>query len=505
MMSLVDKFLDRITMYRLVLYYLIALVGIAALLAFFGIPQYNALNILFSAGLITLACWVTNKIFALVFEAPANIESVYITALILALIVTPPTKIYDIPFLLIVSMLAIASKYILAINKKHIFNPAAIAVVLTALFAKHAASWWIGNPKMLPFVIIGGLLVVRKVRRFEMVTSFLITAFVVIAALTLVAHGNMVDVLQKTVFESAVFYFAFVMLTEPLTSPPTAKKQIMYGVLIGLLFPPQVHFGRIFLTPEIALVIGNIFAYFISPKLKILPRLTQMVPVSPDIADFVFTTDRPIKYKPGQYMEWTLPHKGADSRGNRRYFTLASSPTEDNLRLGIKFYPNGSSYKDAMLEMDGKTLIAAGGLSGDFVLPKNPKQKVAFIAGGIGVTPFRSMIKYLVDTDQPRSVTLLYAEKNRGELAYTDVFEEARQKIGVKTVYALSEEPGSHAPNTYSGFIDAELLKTEVPDYLDRLFYISGSHSLVTSMKDQLQRIGVSSKNIKTDFFPGYA
>jgi hypothetical protein len=103
--------------------------------------------------------------------------------------------------------------------------------------------------------------------------------------------------------------------------------------LAGALFPPQVHLLTVYSTPELVLVVSNVFSYIISPRVKLLPKLTQKISWGPSVKDFVFTSDRKFAYQPGQYMEWTLPHRHADSRGSRRYFTLASSPTEADLRL----------------------------------------------------------------------------------------------------------------------------------------------------------------------------
>src|SRR5258708_38616884 len=82
----------------------------------------------------------------------------------------------DFQFLGWAAILAMASKYVLALYKKHLFNPAAIAVVITSFVLHDSASWWIGTVSMLPFVLIGGLLVIRKLRQEDMVWSFFIAA-----------------------------------------------------------------------------------------------------------------------------------------------------------------------------------------------------------------------------------------------------------------------------------------------------------------------------------------
>src|SRR5476651_631475 len=98
-MKFIDRFLDQITMYRLLLYYLIGLLGVAMLLSAFGYMSYNPLGIAAAAGYLTFICWITNKIFAYVYDAPANPESSLITALILALIITPHFGGQDIIFM----------------------------------------------------------------------------------------------------------------------------------------------------------------------------------------------------------------------------------------------------------------------------------------------------------------------------------------------------------------------------------------------------------------------
>lgn len=506
MLETVDYLLDRLTMYRLVFYYLLVLVAAATVFSWFNVLHFSPLHVVASATYIFVICWLTNKIFAWGFDVPANIESTYITALILALIITPYHVPHDLLFLTAASGLAVSSKYILAIRGRHIFNPAALAVALTALGAHQAASWWVGASVMAPLVLIGGLLVVRKLRCSGMVASFLAAAFVSTAALNLMHHASATANLKNTLLHSSLLFLAFVMLTEPRTSPSTARRKIIYGTLVGLLFPPQIHLGSLYSTPELALLAGNVFAYLVTTSPNLLPRFKGRQVTAPDSLDFVFAPDRPVQYQAGQYMEWTLPHQDTDSRGNRRYFTLTSSPTEKDLRIGVKFYDKGSSFKQAMLNLDHAVPISAGHLGGDFVLPSDQSQKLAFIAGGIGITPFRSMVKYLIDKDQRRDITLLYSEKHPRQFAYRSVFKEARRQLGIKTFYTLSKP--SAVPDGWSGEtgrISAPLIKKTIPDYQERTFYIAGSQPMVKSVKRSLRALGVPRRQIKTDFFPGYA
>jgi glycine betaine catabolism B len=504
MLNFIDNFLNKITMYRLMLYFLMLLVAIAALLSLLGKIPFGVLAILSSAVFLLIACWAINNLLAKLFRVPVNTESMYITALILALIITPVLSQPGFVFLFWVSLIAMASKYILAWQRKHIFNPAAFAVVITAFVLHQAAGWWVASSWLLPFVVIGGALVIRKLKRFDMVLSFFLVSLAANLILGLRQGSTWPVLLQQYVFVLPTFFFALVMFSEPLTAPPTKKWQVVYGALVGVLFAPQWHVGNYYSTPEIALVLGNIFSYIVSPKAKWLLELTTIKQLAPSITDFIFKPDRPVRFEPGQYLEWTLPVPKPDSRGNRRYFTIASSPTEPELHLGSKFYEQPSTFKQVLQKLTPGSKVLAGQLTGDFVLPKDPQQKLVFIAGGIGITPFRSMLKYLLDTKQARPITLFYSNRSAAEIVYQDVLDQAANQLGTKIIYALTDPQTPAGWSGHKGMVDAALITQEVPDYKERTFYVSGPHGMVTAFQQTLAQLGVPKRQIKTDFFPGY-
>ena len=505
MIAWIDDFLNRTTMYRLMLYYLAALLAAAFVFGFFGILPYDPATIALSTAVITAVCWVTNRICARIFHAATNVESVYITAGILSLIITPVAAANHagIGFLVFASAWAMASKYLLAIGKRHLFNPAAFGVALSALVINQSATWWVGgNLPLLAFVLVGGLLIGRKLQRSDLVLSFAFAAFASIIATS--GSGDPFTAITQTILHSSFFFFAFVMLTEPLTTPPNRTLRIAYGALVGFLFAPNVHIGSFYLTPELALLIGNVYSYIVSPKGRYILTLAAVENAAHDAYDFVFTPDRKFSFAPGQYMEWTLVHRYPDNRGNRRYFTIASSPTENTVRLGVKFYPQASTFKRALGSMKNGDEISAAHLAGGFVLPKDPKKKLVFIAGGIGITPFRSMLQYLLDKKEARPITLLYANKTAADIAYRDILDRARNELGIATTYSLTDEKAP-APGMYKGAIDARLIAQYIPDYRDRTFYLSGPHTMVEAFGKTLRNMGVSRFKIKSDFFPGFA
>jgi ferredoxin-NADP reductase len=506
MLKKIDDFLNGITMYRLVLYYLMGLIGIATVFGLFGILPYSPFSILFSVSVLVVVSWATNFVFAKAFNAQSNVESVYITALILTLIISPYGASTNLAFLGWAAVWSMASKFIFAIGKKQIFNPAGVAVAITAIFINQSASWWVGTASMMPFVLIGGLLIVRKIKRSDLVFSFVASAVATILVFTILKGASPVSELSKIIFTTPLLFFAFTMLTEPLTSPPTKFMPVLFGILVGFLFAPQVHIGTFYFTPELALVIGNIFSYIVSPKYKLVLKLKEKLRIAPDVYDFVFAINQKLSFTPGQYMEWTLAHDGSDDRGNRRYFTIASSPTENEVRLGVKFNNPSSSFKKSLLTMDTDKEIVTSQLSGDFTLPKNPEEKLVLIAGGIGITPFRSMIKYLIDRGERRQIILIYSNKTEEEIVYRDVFDRAQEELGIKVIYTLTDlEKISPAWQGERGRLDESMIRLEVPDFMERKFYLSGPHAMVTGFEDTLGKMQVPKNQIITDYFPGFA
>src|SRR6185437_13877265 len=262
-------------MYRLTLYTLLAYIAVAALLATFGQLAFSPVALLLSTGFLLLMCWAANTLLAWVFRVPTNIESAAITALILALIIDPAKSSNDWQFLGWAALLAMASKFILGLWRQHIFNPAAIAVLFTAVALGDAASWWVGSGSMVPVTLLGGFLIVRKIRQEQMVGAFLIAALLATCVASVALGASLAGALRTLALDSPLFFFGSIMLTEPLTSPPTQGRRRIYGALVGVLFIPQAHLGAIYSTPELALTLGNLYAYAVSPKGKLALRLRK--------------------------------------------------------------------------------------------------------------------------------------------------------------------------------------------------------------------------------------
>lgn len=491
-------------MYRVALYSLCILALISIVFGFLGILTFSGLHLLYSLVLIFAVCYLSNKLFALFLGVPRNAESEWITGIILFFILTPLTTYSDILLYIVVGVLAMGSKYIFNINRKHIFNPVAISIVLLGIFGVTGFSWWVGSSVLLPVVTVLGLLTLRKTRRFTLFFSFFIPA-IIVSTITGLTYGiPVLEILNSILFSGPIVFFGAVMLTEPLTTPPSLNLQVVYGGIVGVLFGLQFHIGSVYSTPQLALILGNIFSYIVSPKIRTILTLKDKKEIAKDTDEFVFTLEKRFPYRPGQYMEWTLGHDNMDTRGNRRYFTLSSSPTESDIRLGIKFYEQSSSFKLALGQIPTGGTIIASQLAGNFTLPHDTTQKLVFIAGGIGVTPFRSMVKYMIDMKEKRDVVMLYSNRTMQDIAYKDIFDIAEETLDIRTVYAVTDDVPSELPPSFrKGFITADMIRAEIPDFAERQFYISGPHSMVAMFEKTLKQMGV--KHIKIDFFPGFA
>ncbi len=172
------------------------------------------------------------------------------------------------------------------------------------------------------------------------------------------------------------------------------------------------------------------------------------------------------------------------------------SPTENEVRIGVKFEADkGSSYKRELLAMKIGDKIIASQLAGDFTMPNDQSKKLVFIAGGIGVTPYRSIVKYLIDKAEKRDIVILYSDRSKSQFVYGDIFEEALKKFGIRTIYVDTDK---------MGHVNSNLISREIPDYKDRFFYISGSHGMVTGFENTLIGMKIPRTQIKVDYFPGF-
>ncbi len=494
MLTKIDRLLNNITMYRLVLYVLAFLSFVGVVFAAFGLVAGSALYMIGSLFCLLFTCYLSNNLFARMTRAAVNAESSAITAFILFLILFPATRVSDFGVLIFIGIAAMASKYIITVYNRHLLNPAAVGAIAAGLVG-WGASWWVGSAWMLPVVLIGGLFVVRKTRRGYLFGTFVLTALVsIFASAWWMGRPLSFDLLQEAFLSWPILFFGTIMLTEPLTLPASKYWQMTEAGLIGLFFAAPFHFGPLYASPELLLVLGNLFACADGFKRLYRLKLEEKKELAPGVFEFVFSSQTKPMFTPGQYFEWTLPHDKPDLRGNRRTFTVASSPSESAVRLGIRMPTEPSSFKRALSDLKIGDVMFASNVGGEFILPRDPNKKLTFIAGGIGITPFRSMAQYVLDKKEKRDMMLFYACKTPSDFAFQDVFDRASES-GLRCLYVATDR---------DGYLTEEKIKNETPDFLERFYYLSGPPAMVKSYQLLLKKMNIPSSQVHIDYFLGY-
>ncbi len=273
-MKSIQTFLNTVPLYRFVLYCLLFLVGQSVLFAFLGILPFSAFQFLVSFCIFVGACLITNFIFSHLFHVFTKQDSVLVTACILSLIFSPPTRLIDGVSILAIGIIAMTSKYLVIWNKKNIFNPAAFAAVMIGLIGWNAPSWWIATPSMILSTIIIGFLIIYRVRRFTSCTILLGTAFLTIICTNFTSLSHIPSLLGEVFTSWPLFFLVAIMFTEPMTMPPQKNMQIVYGIITGILFGARFQLGPFYSTPELALVFANVFSFFVNPKYKLFSPAT---------------------------------------------------------------------------------------------------------------------------------------------------------------------------------------------------------------------------------------
>jgi len=215
---------------------------------------------------------------------------------------------------------------------------------------------------------------------------------------------------------------------------------------------------------------------------------------------FWFKPERPMRYTAGQYIEMFLPHPDADNRGVKRWFTLSSSPSEDLISITTKLASDQrSSFKQALVSLEPGQTVKISDAMGDFVLPKDPTIPLLFVAGGIGVTPMRSMIQWLRDSAEQRDVTLLYAVNSLEELAFEDLFMHTP---GVILKPIITNPPAEW--QGLRGRLTSDMILQHLPTDPRGLIFISGPEPLVETLEKELHQKAIDKHRLVLDFFPNY-
>jgi len=488
-------------MYKVVSGSLTILFVIALILPFFGLIVYSPLAMVLSLLVLGFSVWLTSLLFGLIFGIRVHTESSFITAVILFFIMTPTVEVSGLAVLLLVGMIAAASKFILAYKGRHIFNPVAISAFIIGLTGLAYASWWVATPVLAIPTFLLGFAILQKTRRVPSSGTFLGLASILVIATLLIQGATFGESVMLWLSWPILFFSSF-MLTEPLTLPGKKWQQILEAVIVATIFSIPIHIGDFSSSPAFALVVGNIIAFAFARREKVSLTFESQKQLTPSTYEFVFKPNKPQKFKPGQYIEITVPHKKDDFRGSRRSFSITSAPGEDTLKLGVKFYDPSSSFKMALRSLNKGAVIESTGISGDFTLPKDTSTPLLYIAGGIGITPFISHLKQLAKQKELRDITLFYSVSTIDELAYEDILVTSGIKVFVVTASDSTIKLPDDWVHINNAYLTKDIIVKYVPDAAYRSAFVSGPPAMIDGVKKQLKIL--RAKHIKTDYFIGY-
>jgi ferredoxin-NADP reductase len=216
----------------------------------------------------------------------------------------------------------------------------------------------------------------------------------------------------------------------------------------------------------------------------------------------IFAVDDYPDHRPGAYFWVELPNRGhEDEKGLRRHISLATSPTERGV-VGLATRLRDSAFKRTLAELEVGDEVQVEEPKGSFLLPEDTSEEYFFVAGGIGITVFRSMLRFIADESLPYRVTLVYSNRDRESAAFLDELEEIERRVeGLKVILTMTDEPGWTGETRH---LDADVLD-ELVDGLDRkTFLVAGPPAMAESVSQSLLGAGVPEERVLVDGFTGY-
>jgi ferredoxin-NADP reductase len=210
-----------------------------------------------------------------------------------------------------------------------------------------------------------------------------------------------------------------------------------------------------------------------------------------------------VDFVPGQYFWVELPNVGHDDdKGLRRHISIVTSPNDRGV-LGLATRIRDTAFKTTLAELEVGAEVQVEDPKGDFHLPEDTSKEYVFIAGGIGITVLRSMLKYIAEEKLPYRITLLYSNRDRESTAFFDELQEREQQIdGLKVVFTMTEDRGWEGETRR---IDADFIREQLEGDLGSYTYIvSGPPGMVNGVADQLEGGDVPEEQVIRSRFSGY-
>jgi ferredoxin-NADP reductase len=234
--------------------------------------------------------------------------------------------------------------------------------------------------------------------------------------------------------------------------------------------------------------------------------LTKKEQVSADCYSFHFDRSGAVfDFAAGQYIRMILPHTNQDDRGTSRFFTIASSPTKQEY-LTITTRVVRSSFKKTLHAIAIGQAVQFWGPLGTFTFPDKIIRPLIFIAGGIGITPFHSMLMYMYDKKIAKPATLFASFSTLEDLVYyNELTAISKKTTNISVVYTITKSNQSYTQwHGDRGGITKELIETHNRDVRESTIYLCGPKTIVEATAEVLYAMRVPREQIIIENFAGY-
>jgi ferredoxin-NADP reductase len=233
--------------------------------------------------------------------------------------------------------------------------------------------------------------------------------------------------------------------------------------------------------------------------MKVETYVKDIIPRTHNVTSFRFPRPAELNYKPGQFFFVTI--KAQDGKELSKHFSLSSSPTE---KTHIEFTKklSDSDFSAALRGLKKGDWARIDAPYGKFTF-EGEYEKIGLLGGGIGITPFIGICKYCMDMRLETKITLLYGNRTEDDIAFRKELEAMQdQNKNLKVVFTLNEAGSGWKGAT--GFITAEMIQKEIPDFKETMFYTCGPPPMVEIMGKLIEQLGLPKTQLKREYFTGY-
>ncbi len=232
--------------------------------------------------------------------------------------------------------------------------------------------------------------------------------------------------------------------------------------------------------------------------MKFETTVKQIIPRTHNVTSYRFPRPEGLKYKAGQFLFITIK---SGQRDFSKHFSFSSSPTDrQHVEFTKKFTESEFSTALKQLKLGDWARIDAP--YGRFTF-EGEHPKIGMLAGGIGITPLVSICKYCTDTHSKTRIMLLYGCRTENDIAFKQELQHMQsQNRNLRVLFILSEPDTNWGGHT--GVITAGMLKQEIPDYKETVFYTCGPPPMVEVMEKIVESLGLSKTQLKREYFSGY-